>query len=74
MGLFRSKKKTVSIDEKDHIVASNSDVAVSDGVKTSLVFHEHFQINNQDKYVYQFHHQKLPELKPWANLYFWSEA
>ncbi|WHY56579.1 SLAP domain-containing protein [Peribacillus simplex] len=35
-----------------------------DTVHTALMFHEGWEISKQEEYVYKFHHQRLPALKP----------
>ncbi|MDG4845841.1 SLAP domain-containing protein [Peribacillus frigoritolerans] len=35
-----------------------------DTVHTVLMFHKGWDISKQEKYVYKFHHQRLPALKP----------
>jgi accessory Sec system S-layer assembly protein len=36
----------------------------TDEMKTTLSFHPDWDLSPQEKYVYQFHHQQLPPLKP----------
>ncbi|WP_285768112.1 SLAP domain-containing protein [Peribacillus sp. SI8-4] len=36
----------------------------ADSVQTALRFHENWDISKQEEYVYRFHHQQLPVLKP----------
>jgi SLAP domain-containing protein len=45
-------------------VFGKRDNAASDAVHTSLMFHKGWDISKQEEYVYKFHHQKLPALKP----------
>ncbi|MFE4705083.1 SLAP domain-containing protein [Peribacillus simplex] len=35
-----------------------------DTVHTALMFHRRWEISKQEEYVYKFHHQRLPALKP----------
>jgi SLAP domain-containing protein len=35
-----------------------------DTVQTVLMFHKGWDISKQEEYVYKFHHQRLPALKP----------
>ncbi|MED3993316.1 SLAP domain-containing protein [Peribacillus frigoritolerans] len=35
-----------------------------DTVHTVLMFHKEWDISKQEEYVYKFHHQRLPALKP----------
>ncbi|MDZ5471916.1 accessory Sec system S-layer assembly protein [Bacillus sp. 31A1R] len=65
MALFR-KKKSVVIEEVEHKEISKEELDLENGdlVKTSLVFHPEWEIAPQEKYIYHFHHQQLPGLKP----------
>ncbi|MBO0997870.1 SLAP domain-containing protein [Bacillus sp. SD075] len=35
-----------------------------DAVHTALMFHKGWETSKQEEYVYRFHHQRLPALKP----------
>ncbi|MGZ9814709.1 SLAP domain-containing protein [Peribacillus simplex] len=35
-----------------------------DTVHTALMFHKEWETSKQEEYVYKFHHQRLPALKP----------
>lgn len=61
MSLF-SKKKDIVNDEpqKEEIVESQE----LDGIKTTLAFHSDWDLSVQEKYVFQYNHQKLPLLQP----------
>ncbi|MFT4414445.1 accessory Sec system S-layer assembly protein [Fredinandcohnia humi] len=59
MGLFT--KKTQPQEEEATIEQETVD---TDDVKTNLVFHPDWNVSTSEKYVYQFHHQKLEPLKP----------
>ncbi|MGE7906145.1 SLAP domain-containing protein [Peribacillus sp. NPDC094092] len=50
----------MSLFGKRHNAATNQD----DTVHTALVFHEGWEMSKQEEYVYKFHHQRLPALKP----------
>ncbi|MFJ7848265.1 accessory Sec system S-layer assembly protein [Peribacillus sp. NPDC097224] len=65
MGLF-GKKDKLKIMEKT-INTASAEEAISteeDAVYTSLVFHEEWESSKQEEYVFKFHHQQLPSLKP----------
>ena len=62
MGLFNKK-----INKKTQIVQMNNNLAVeeeTEGIKTKLSYHPDWNLTVQEKYVYQFKHQKLPFLQP----------
>lgn len=59
-------KRDKGVNERENILASdghnvhNPDVTVH----TSLMFHKDWETSKQEEYVYKFHHQRLPALKP----------
>ncbi|MGE7121279.1 accessory Sec system S-layer assembly protein [Peribacillus sp. NPDC046944] len=64
MGLFSKSGKA---KEKVKIETATAEESVSnaeDAIYTTLVFHDDSDFSKQEKYVYQFHHQQLPSLKP----------
>lgn len=64
MGLFSKSGKA---KEKVKIETATAEESVShaeDAIYTTLVFHDDSDLSKQEKYVYQFHHQQLPSLKP----------
>lgn len=64
MGLFSKSSKA---KEKVKIETATAEESVShaeDAIYTTLVFHEESDFSKQERYVYQFHHQQLPSLKP----------
>ncbi|CAH0238885.1 hypothetical protein SRABI96_02875 [Peribacillus sp. Bi96] len=46
------------------LASENEIVTQEDVVQTSLVFHNDWEASKQEEYVYKFHHQRLPSLKP----------
>ncbi|PJN89163.1 SLAP domain-containing protein [Bacillus sp. mrc49] len=54
------------INERKVWLASNEHDVLkeADAVQTALLFHEDWHISKQEEYVYRFHHQQLPLLKP----------
>jgi SLAP domain-containing protein len=52
MSLFGKKDNTQKLLDQD------------DTVHTALMFHKGWEISKQEEYVYKFHHQRLPALKP----------
>lgn len=62
MGLFNNNKQE-DVDRADE--QSNLTVAEeTEGIKTNLSYHPDWNLTVQEKYVYQFKHQKLPFLQP----------
>ncbi|MDF9758852.1 SLAP domain-containing protein [Peribacillus simplex] len=59
-------KRDKGVNERENTLASdghkvhNPDVTVH----TSLMFHKDWETSKQEEYVYKFHHQRLPALKP----------
>jgi accessory Sec system S-layer assembly protein len=65
--IFKRKQKTV--DENPKSLHSDQSTDRNEGkqtdeIKTTLSFHPDWDLSPQEKYVYQFHHQQLPALKP----------
>lgn len=60
MGLF-SKKKDPSLTEESQEKAITE--PSENGIKTDLVFHPDWELSAQEKYVFQYNHQKLPLLQ-----------
>ncbi|WP_027409253.1 accessory Sec system S-layer assembly protein [Anoxybacteroides tepidamans] len=63
------RRKTKKTDENLTALHSESTTRQDEGiqtdeVKTKLSFHPDWDLPPQEKYVYQFHHQQLPALKP----------
>ncbi|WP_236712581.1 SLAP domain-containing protein [Peribacillus muralis] len=54
------------VNERKAILASTEHNVPkqADSVQTSLLFHDEWNISKQEEYVYRFHHQQLPALKP----------
>ncbi|WP_434169742.1 SLAP domain-containing protein [Peribacillus frigoritolerans] len=52
MSLFEKRDNTQKLSDQD------------DTVNTSLMFHKGWEVSKQEEYVYKFHHQRLPALKP----------
>ncbi|MCT4479574.1 SLAP domain-containing protein [Peribacillus frigoritolerans] len=52
MSLFEKRVNTQKLSDQD------------DTVHTSLMFHKGWEVSKQEEYVYKFHHQRLPALKP----------
>ncbi|AOH57141.1 hypothetical protein ABE28_022585 [Peribacillus muralis] len=57
-------KRDKGINGRNAIAASNEHDVQAEFVRTSLMFHGDCDITKQEEYVYRFHHQKLPALKP----------
>ncbi|MBT2649030.1 SLAP domain-containing protein [Bacillus sp. ISL-34] len=53
----------MSLFEK-RVHASHELLQQDDTVHTDLMFHKVWDISKQEEYVYKFHHQRLPALKP----------
>ena len=64
MGLFGRKTKAADKEEKQLVTEEQSISTESDAVYPSLVFHEEWKFSKQEEYVFKFHHQQLPTLKP----------
>ncbi|WP_163099344.1 accessory Sec system S-layer assembly protein [Peribacillus alkalitolerans] len=62
MGLFRRKKKVT----EDQVAVAVEEVKAVDPefVETTLSFHEEWEVEPQERFVFQYHHQKLSKLKP----------
>ncbi|MEF2096022.1 SLAP domain-containing protein [Bacillus sp. CFBP9009] len=52
MSLFEKRDNTQKLSDQDDIV------------HTALMFHKGWEVSKQEEYVYKFHHQRLPALKP----------
>ena len=61
MGLFNDKNKQEDTDRKNDQPICGEE---TDGIKTNLSYHPDWNLTVQEKYVYQFKHQKLPLLQP----------
>ncbi|MFJ7745066.1 accessory Sec system S-layer assembly protein [Peribacillus sp. NPDC097295] len=64
MGLFSKSGKAKEKTKINTATAEESISHAEDAVYTTLVFHDESDFSKQEKYVYQFHHQQLPSLKP----------
>ncbi|MGE7875986.1 SLAP domain-containing protein [Peribacillus muralis] len=62
MSAFRKRNK--GFNGRSAIAASNEHDVQDESVRTALMFHGDCDITKQEEYVYRFHHQKLPALKP----------
>lgn len=61
MAIFQKKKKQ---EENKEQIKKEKVEESSDYVETKLVFHPEWEINEREKYIYKYYHQKLPKLKP----------
>ncbi|RFU63979.1 accessory Sec system S-layer assembly protein [Peribacillus glennii] len=66
MGLFRRKAKAaVQEPEQQEVQNPIEETGTKDhAVYTTLTFHEEWDLEAQEKYVYRFRHQQLPPLNP----------
>jgi accessory Sec system S-layer assembly protein len=79
MGIFDKKKNEAEQEENLSLeVQGNEDN--ERGVKTELSYHPDWELSMQEKYVFQYNHQKLPALEPdqiainGVNLYEYEEG
>lgn len=61
MALFNKNKNSENVNEEKKETVNKAE---NEGIKTELVFHPEWNLNVQEKYVFQFNHQKLPLLQP----------
>ncbi|MEW5552329.1 SLAP domain-containing protein [Peribacillus frigoritolerans] len=55
----------MSLLKRDNAASDVNKLADQDDtVQTVLMFHKGWDISKQEEYVYKFHHQRLPALKP----------
>lgn len=59
--IFKRKTKTTPNTEA---LPDRKEEQTNEEVKTTLSFHPDWDVSPQERYVYQFHHQQLPPLKP----------
>ncbi|ANB59281.1 accessory Sec system S-layer assembly protein [Anoxybacteroides amylolyticum] len=59
--IFKRKTKTTPNTET---LPDHKEEQTSEEVRTTLSFHPDWDVSPQERYVYQFHHQQLPPLKP----------
>ncbi|MGE7603933.1 accessory Sec system S-layer assembly protein [Peribacillus sp. NPDC097675] len=65
MGLFGKKDKVKILEETINTASAEEAISTEkDAVYTSLVFHEDWESSKQEEYVFKFHHEQLPSLKP----------
>ncbi|MFC0414244.1 accessory Sec system S-layer assembly protein [Cytobacillus solani] len=63
MGIFNKGNKDVNGQEEN----KSLDIRATDneeGIKTELSYHPEWDLSVQEKYVFQYNHQKLPTLQP----------
>lgn len=66
MALFKKKEKqeeAAEIEESSPSLPVSPIDPVTGLVKTTLIIHPDWDISNQERYVYMYHHQKLPLLQ-----------
>ncbi|MCL6584935.1 MAG: accessory Sec system S-layer assembly protein [Anoxybacillus sp.] len=59
--IFKRKTKTTPNTEA---LPDRKEEQTNEEMKTTLSFHPDWDVSPQERYVYQFHHQQLPPLKP----------
>lgn len=65
MGLFNNNKnKNTEEQETMDAIENNNNTSTEEGIKTELSYHPDWDLSIQEKYVFQFNHQKLPLLQP----------
>lgn len=65
MALFRKNKNSTETREVEKETAASPETAAVDEktVETNLIFHPEMYMSPQEKYVYRYHHLRLPKLK-----------
>jgi len=63
MGIFNKKKNEAEQEENLSLEVQGNENN-EDGIKTELSYHPDWDISVQEKYVFQYNHQKLPALQP----------
>ena len=65
--IFKRKAKTTDPNATTlhpEPASERDEAKQTDEIKTTLSFHPDWDLSPQERYVYQFHHQQLPPLKP----------
>lgn len=62
MSIFNKKAKP--IDNEESVQKETSESSKADGIRTALSYHPDWELSVQEKYVFQYNHQKLPLMQP----------